>query len=476
MKRLVVILLSVWCVLGMSAQQSFTLEEAIAFALENNKALKAVKYDIEKSEGKYKETRAGYLPQVDATVDYMTYFGYEMEFDLGGGAPNFSDDDYINAGKAADVAAGLAPGGSGNFDISQHAGGAAYDGYLQSTLPPNVIEMGGSSTAKLQVGQMLFNGQLLVGIRTAKIGMEMASKNVENSELQTRSSVTNAYYNALVMDQTLDIIEQNVRNMEVLVQKTQVMYSAGVVEQTDYDQLLVQLNTLKNTKLAMSRTVQITYNFLRFQLGLPVGAPMELLDDLDVVMAMVDSEKTLAEAFDISNNLNYQLMQKQIELSEEMVNMEKMAYAPTLTAFYAYNAKIMTTGMDMNPNNIAGATLNVPIFSGGQRKHKVDQQKIALMQAETNQDLLRDQLLMQEAQLRYEFISKTEEYNLQKENVEVAKRVFNSFELKYSQGVASAMELTQANSNYLQAESSYLTSMMEVLQSRVAFLTLLNSL
>lgn len=473
MKRLIVITLSVLSVLGMHAQQAFSLEEAVIYALENNKQLKANRYDVDKSESAYKETRSGWMPQVDATVDYMTYFGYEAELDFGGSDYNFTPEDMATAQTAAMVAAAAA---GGSFDIAQHAGGSAFDGSLQNSMPATVIDMGGSSTAKVQVGQMLFNGQLLSGIRAAKIGMAMAEKSIELTELEVRYNVATTYYSALTLQATLATIDSSLREMESLYTKTEVMVRAGVMEKTELDQLKVQLNNLKNTKLAMGRSVQITYNLLRFHLGLPVNAPIALSDDLDLIMAAITGENTLTQTFDVSSNLSYQMLEKQKEMTEEMVSMEKMAYAPTLTAFYAYNAKLLTSGFDMTPNNVAGATLNIPIFSSGQRKHKVDQQQIELLQAEANQDIMKDNLYLQESQLRFDYISKFEEYQNQKENVEVARRVFESYERKFSQGVASGMDLTNANSTYLQAEGNYLTSILSLLQARVSFFKLMNSL
>lgn len=475
-KRIFILSILALGFIGAQAQMVFSLEEAVAYALENNKQLKSNRYNIEKSESAYKETRAGWMPQVDASVDYMTYFGYEAELDFGSSSPNFSDDEYANAKIAADLVAGATPGGSGNFDISQHAGGAAYDGYLQSTLPPTTIDMGGSSTAKVQVGQMLFNGQLLSGIRAAKIGMALAEKGVELTELEVRANVANTYYSALTLEATLETIDSSLSEMESLFAKTEVIVRTGMMEQTELDQLKVQMNNLRNTKLAMGRNVQITYNLLRFHLGLPVNSPIELTDDLDLIMDAITGENALTQTFDITENLNYQMMEKQVELTVEMVNMEKMAYAPTLTAFYAYNAKLLTSGFDMNPNNMAGATLSVPLFSSGMRKNKVDQQQIELMQAEADKDILKDNLFLQESQLRFDYISKFEEYQNQKENVEVARRVFESYERKFSQGVASGMDLTNANSTYLQAEGDYLSSILSLLQARVSFFKLMNTL
>ena len=467
--------------LTMSAQKQFSLKEAVDYALQHNRSLKERRFDVEQSESALKESKAGWMPQGDITVDFMTYFGYEMEFDLGGGAsPNFTEEQYAAAGVVGNVAATapqvLGRGGSGNFDVSQYAGGSAYGAYLQSTLPPNVIDMGNSSTATAKVGQVLFNGQLLVGIRAARKGIELAQKNVELSELDVRESVSNAYYSALILEATNMTIRESVEEMTALIERTTALVKTGMMEEVELDQLKVQYANLKNSELAMERNIQITYNLLRFQLGLRVNEPIELTDDIKHTLALLLEEKSLSQDFNMNSNITYQMVDKQVELSEDMVDMEKMSLAPTLSAFYSYNAKILTTGFDMTPNHMAGATLSIPLFSSGMRMHKIKQKKLDLMKAENNRELVRESLQMQEAQLRLTYISRSEEYENQLQNVKVAHRVYESYEHKFEQGMISGMELTQANTSYLQAESAYYNAALTLLQARVAFLKMLNNL
>lgn len=474
MKRQMILMMLFLGLVTTQAQKQFSLKEAVDYALEHNRSLKEKRYDAEKSESAYKETRAGWMPQVEATLDFMTYFGYEMEFDLMSGSDfTPSATDLTNAQQAATAAAAQL---GGTFDPAQYVGATAYEQSIMSVVPPTTIEMGGSSTAQLQVGQMLFNGQLLVGIRAAKKGIELAKKSIELSELDVREGVSNAYYSVLVLEETKSTIEKSVAEMEALIHRTAALVKTGMMEEVELDQLRVQFSNLRTSELALDRNIQITYNLLRFQLGMKVNEPLELTDDVTAILALLEQEKSMTEGFNVGDNVTYQLIDKQVELSEDMVEMEKMSYAPTVTAFYAYNAKILTSGFDMTPNHVAGATLNIPIFSSGVRKNKVKQSQLDLMKAENNRELVRESLQMQESQLRLTYISKSEEYQNQMENVKVSRRVYESYERKFEQGMISGMELTQANTNYLEAESRYYTAALTLLQARVAFLKMLNSL
>ena len=120
--------------------------------------------------------------------------------------------------------------------------------------------------------------------------------------------------------------------------------------------------------------------------------------------------------------------------------------------------------------------MNIPIFSSGSRKAKVEQAKINYETTLNNKSLLTDQILMQEKQYRFNLRSGMEQYQSQKENVEVSKRVYNSINLKYRQGLVSSLDLTTANNNYLQAQSAYISSMVQLLNAALDLHKLLNTL
>jgi len=127
-------------------------------------------------------------------------------------------------------------------------------------------------------------------------------------------------------------------------------------------------------------------------------------------------------------------------------------------------------------NSMTGLSLTVPIFASGQRYSKIKQAQINLDKARNTRELVTEQLLMQEKQLRYDLVNANLQYLAQKDNVEVSKRVYESTENKFRQGMASSLELTQANMLYLQAENNYVSALMSLLQTKVALDRLLNNM
>lgn len=458
---------------GVAESLVLDLQSAIDHAITYNKTLHNSRLEVERSRKSIWEAIAQGLPQADGTLDYMSYFNYEMEFNFGGGeAPSFSDEQLLDAyNNTVAVFPFYQPS-----DVAMLGANTFYEGQLQSMLPPNAILLSDQSTAKLQVSQLIFSGQYIVGIQTAKLAQLISEQNYEYNELNIKEGVISAYYLVLITEETLKIVEQNVANLEETLEQTRIMYNSGMAEQTDVDQLRITVNQLSDSRNALQRNLELNYNMLRFQLGLEINVDLKLTDSLEMLFTNMQAESALDQPFLIENNVTYQIMQSQEEISKKMVGLEQWNYAPTIAGFYNYNAKILTSGFDMNPNHLVGLNMSVPIFSSGMRKARVDQAKIDYNMAQTNKSILEDQLALQEKQFKYNLQSSLDNFYTQQENVEVAQRVYDSYRRKFEQGMATSLELTQANSNYLDAESNYFTAIMEVMNAKLQLDKLMNTL
>ncbi len=430
------------------------LQGAIDHAITYNKSLQNARLEVERSRRSIWETIAAGLPQVDGTMDYLSYFNYELAFNFGTGeTPSFSPQQLQDA---YDQTAAVFPFYTQN-DVATLAANTYYEAQLQSMLPPTAI-------------------LLIIRIQTAKLGRLISEQNYEYNELNIKESVISAYYLVLITGETLEILERNVENLEETLEQTRIMYKSGMAEQTDVDQLRITVNQLSDARNAMQRNLELNYNMLRFQLGIDANVDLMLSDDLETLFTDMQAESALDAPFAIEDNATYQLMQTQEEISKKMLGLEQWNYAPSITGFYNYNAKILTSGFDMNPNHLVGLNMSVPIFSSGMRKARVDQARIEYNMAQINKSILEDQLSLQEKQFKYNLQSSLDNFYTQQENVEVAQRVYDSYRRKFEQGMATSLELTQANSNYLDAESNYFTAIMEVMNAKLQLDKLMNTL
>ncbi len=414
-----------------------SLKEAQDYAIQNNKLMISSRMDVEASKIAVWETISRALPQVD----------------LSG---SFTDN--------LKLMTTLLPG-----DFFGQPG----------TKVPVTFGSQFNSGASVQASLLLFNAPLYVGIETTKLANKLSQENLTKTELDTRESISSAYYLILVSEESLKILDGNIKNLTETLKSTRAMLSAGMAESTDVDQMVSNVTMVENTRSSMQRTVELNYNILRFQLGVNVDARITLTESLETFTAGINVDALVAQEFDHRQNVNYRLIEGQEQMSALALKSQKASVLPTLAGFYNYGTNGMGDKVSEQrwfQNSMTGLQLSIPVFGSGQRYSAIKKAQINLQKARTTKDMVTEQLLLQEKQLRYNLVNANLQYISQKDNIEVSKRVYASTENKYKQGMASSLELTQSNSLYLQAQTNYISALMNLLQTKLALDKLLNNM
>jgi outer membrane protein TolC len=335
-----------------------------------------------------------------------------------------------------------------------------------------------NSSFGAQASMLLFSGQYIVGIQTATLAQKLTGLNIDKTEQDTREGVIMSYYLILISEESMKILDGNIAALDETLKSTRNMFAAGMAEATDVDQMVSNVSMMENTKSSMERTLELNYNMLRFQLGVPAGTKIVLTESLESIVEKTDIAQLMDMDFNIKENVGYKLIEGQEQMSELSLKMQKASVLPTLSTFYSYSKSGMGDKLgelEWFPNSMLGFQLSVPIFASGDRYTKIKKAQVNLEKARTGKEMMTEQLMLQEQQLRYNVVNAREQYNLQKSNIEVSKRIYKSVENKYRQGMASSLEVTQANANYLQAENNFISSLMTLLQSKIALDKLLGN-
>jgi len=418
-------------VLSLQAQEPMilSLDSAVNYAVAHNKILNNSRYAIDKSSQKIKEAISQGLPQVSSSLDYTNYLGAESELDFG------------------------APGA-----------------------PPAVIKFTPTSNFKINASQLIFNGKYVIGIPMAKLAKKITEKSYQKDELDVKEQTYQAYYMILAMQRILDKLKENYKNAQSIYENTNNLAKAGMIEQTDAKKLSVMVTSVGNAVKSTERQVELGYNLLRFQLGLPSEQEIQLTTTLEDIATKYYILNNLTDTFNIQNNIDYQMISMRSVMAEKSVKLAKASYLPSLVAFYSYTYKIIKPDFDMSPKNILGFTLDIPIFSSGTRQSQVRQAKIDYAISENTKALLTDQLSLQEKQLRYNYNNLLEQYFSQKDNVEIAKEVLDQTNLKFKQGIVSSLDVTSANNDYLTAVTELTGTILKLLNAELALRKLNNKL
>ena len=405
---------------------SLSLKEAQDFAIRQNRSLKNASLAVQEAYAARWQTIAAMLPQVDGSYSYSNYLGYSASMSM--------------------------MGREVKIDM------------------PNVGAFGVTASMGL-------NGQGVVGALLNNIAIDMKKIALEQSESQLRGSVMSSYVSVLALQSISNLLDSSLLNIQELETMTQYAVEAGAAEQTSADQIRVRVNTLKNSINSQKRNIELATNSLKVLLDVPVETELILTEDINTVLSPERVLNLLSENFAIENNLSYQLLKKQTDLAKTNVHMAGWAYGPTVSLAYNYSDQHYygEGGMRMTPPNTVQVSVRMPLWSSGKRAAGVVEKKIAYEEAKNTLSETTDNLAIQYRQLCFNLTNAYETYINEKDNIDVAQRVFASATNKYKYGASSNMELTNASNDLINAQSSYVQAMLSLVNAQVELEKFLNN-
>ena len=437
MKKLVFIIICLFLMMQLSYGQvakSFSLKQAQEYAVQNNATVKNAQLDIVKSEKKVWETTAMGLPQVNSSLSYQNMLDIPVTlipaqiFD-----PNAPPDTYMEM----------------KFG-TQH--NASFD---------------------LTATQLVFSGPYIVGLQASKIYKKLSQQALDKAKVDIKETVTQTYFLALVAKENKSILEASYENLKKIFEETSKMLKVGFVEETDVDQLEYTLKNIEISLNAITNQIDLSLNLLKYQMGIDLKEEIILTDKLENIVETVGANALQANAFNVNEHIDFQLMQTQEYLQKLNWKREKTEFLPSISAFYSYNQKAMRndfdffeSGKDWFPSNIVGATLNIPIFSSGLKLSRVQQAKLELEKARNSKEMVSQGLILGVQQANSDFSTASEKYNNEKSNMKITKRIYDRTLIKFNQGMSSSLELTQVHNQYLNSQSNYFNAIFELLNAK----------
>ena len=443
-KTILLFLLTTTPFIGISQDipEILSLQDAINYALKNNRNAKNAQRSVEAANELKWETIASGLPQIGVSLDYNYWLKQQISLipsEFFGGNP----------GEFSEIIFGT-----------------------KQTM---------SVTANLS--QKIFDGSYLVGLQSAKVFLEIAKNAQKKTVLDIRKSVINAYGNVLLAEESEKILEKNLQVLEINFNETSKIYENGLIEEESVEQLQITLSRVKNNLLNARRLKDLAYKMLNLTLGIDVDSAVNLSDNLkfltdeNIVISLLNADE------DIEQTIDYKIAKNDTDSKELLVKLEKSKSLPTLNAFIngGYNS-FSDDFVFLDNNNrwfgfsTVGVNLNVPIFSSGKRRASTQRAKINLEKSkddltETEQRL---NLQIETAKSNYRFA--VEDYTNKKQNLALAERIENKNQTKFFEGVGSSFELRQAQTQLYSAQQSLLQTMLNVINAKAELETITNKI
>ena len=398
-----------------------TLDSAKAYAVQHSKTMRTADLNIQKAEWAKLQAISNMLVNVDGTLTYTTQFNYEMK------------------------------------------------------MMGNKISMPANGTLGITASAAI-NGQMVMSVQLSKLAIEMQEIAKLSSENDVKAAATTSYLSVLIAQESKKTIEDSRKNLEKSYNNVVQLAKVGMAEQTDADQLKVQLMVLDNNLRAADRNIQLAKSALITALGAPPASEVELTESLDYFF---ENEPISEPSGSVDGNITMRQLDKNIDLAKKQWTLTRWAYGPTLSVAYSYSGKTYfnkEAGFNMTVPHTMVFTLKVPIFSSGNRYSQCKQKKIDIDIAQTQRDQTLEQLQVQEIQLKYNLSNAIETYNSSKESLELYKKIFKNSLQKFNVGTISSNDLITVNNNLLNAQGTYIQSLYQVMNAQTDLLKLYNNL
>ncbi|TAL57775.1 MAG: TolC family protein [Bacteroidetes bacterium] len=413
---------------------SFSLQQAIDFAMKNQTQMQNTGYDEQIAKHKVKETIGIGLPLIHGNV----------------GAQDFLE-----------IPTSVLPANAFNPFASPDELMAVQFGTQYS------------ASAGIEASQLVFSSDYLVGLQASKTFLELSRKAVQRTRVETSVAVSKAYYTVLLNEERMKLIDANISRLKKLMDDTQVLNTNGFVEKIDLDRITVAYNNLVVEKEKIQRLMGLGNSFLKFQMGMDQQANLSVADKLADIKLTPPAD---AGKIDYENRVEYSLMQSQKNISQLQLKRNKLTYLPSAALFgnasanaYRNKFNFFDAKLGWYPTLIIGARINVGIFDGLQTHHRIQQSKLEILKADNSLKMIQQGIDLEIASAKANLTNSASSLEIQKKNIELAESIYKAAKMKYEQGVGSNLEVMSAETGLKEAQTNYFSALYDALIAKVDY-------
>ena len=425
-----------------------SIVEAQTYALQNNRAVRSAKIDVEIAGKQVWETIAVGLPQLNLAANYQHQFVI----------PELSFGAYLDVNS-------LPAGNLTKNDL--------LNAYKQSS--PVALGVKNNTTFDFTLSQLIFSGEYLVGLQATKVFKEISEKSLVKTEELTKESVAGSYYLVLVLGESLRVLNESFTAIDKTFNDMSKMNQQGFNEETDVDQIRITRSNMKTLITSLESQKEVSIKLLKFQLGVDFNQSLVLTDSLPSIINNGNIQYLSSQEFNLNNSVDYQMISNLERVSALSLKREQTKALPTLSAFYRHHEQLNTPSFNFNVKDLIGVSLALPIVTSGQHSAKVSEARFNLEKSRLNKETTAQGLTMEFETALSSYQTAFSNFAINKESMTLSKKVFDRTVIKYREGVSSSFELTQNQNQFLTSESNYYTSVLSLLNAKAKLDRILNT-
>ena len=412
---------------GRTGAESLTLAQCIEYALQHQPALNQSLININIAKTTNAINLSGWLPQVNAQGTLA---------------------DYIQN-----------PSNGSTLSTSSTGGVSNRGSTIPNTFIPGVT-----------VSQALFSPTLLYAAKTAKLFVKQAQQVTDSTKIFLVSSVSKSFYNVLLTLEQINVLKEDTARLGRSLRDAYHQYKGGIVDETDYEEASITLNNSMAQLKQANENVIPQYASLKQLMGYPPEKQFNVSFDTTEMARNINID-TL-QRLQYEKRIEYQQIKTSKDLQAETINLYKLSYLPTLSAFYNYNLAFENNQLSnlfskSYPNQLIGLSFSIPIFTGFSRLHNLHKARLQEQLIDWSEINLKSQIYSEYATALANYKGNYYNFQLLQKNVNLARRVYFVVTLQYRQGIIPYLNVITAESNLISSEISYLNALFQVLSNKI---------
>ena len=442
------ILLGLGLLMNGQSQSAFSLNEAVAYALEHSAEMRIEQLNVADADGQLLEYKSIGIPKLTGDVDYSYFLDIPTQI-----LPDF-----------------LSPA---VYGVLIQEGLVEQQEIPTGASVPVKFGKDHNITAGLNFNTMLFDFAWIQGLKAQRLFRELVVKNLDVKAYEIRSAVTKAYLAVLITEENAELLDNNIANLQRLLNETQAIYESGFAEKLDVDRLALSLDNLRTQRQNATRLTELTQNLLKFQMGYPVDDDIALSDTFDELTGALSVEQIDLDApVDFADRPEYRTIELTEQLNDINVEVIKSGYLPSLRANAGISRVLQRDDLfdgEENPwfpSSFVGVSLSVPIFDGLEKKAKMQRAQISREKVSIQKSEFERGVQLQVQNGRIAFFNAQETVQARRDAMTLAQQIYDTTQIKYREGVGSSLELTQAESDLYVAQTNYINALYDLIVAK----------
>jgi outer membrane protein len=317
----------------------------------------------------------------------------------------------------------------------------------------------------IEARQPLYRKQYLVEMEQAKTQVSQADKQLYLTQQTLILRTTDAYFDVLLAQDKMNLMEAQKAAILNQLEQAKANFDAGTATITDVDEAQARYDLIVAQEIAAANEHQIARRAVQAITG-------DLPQKLATVKADIKTnalEQSMDKWLEVAaeNDLNIQIQQDAVKLSEQEMERAHADHLPTLDAVASYsdsyaNGSYYGFGSDLK-NGTVGVQLQLPLYQGGATSSRVRQALFNKQKAQDDLEIARRQMKQDTQSAYLNLNTSIAQIKAYEQALRSSQSQVDSTQLGYDVGVRTSVDV-------LNAQQQFFGAKRDLLQARYYYL------